>query len=80
MKNHLSPPTPTPAAYPGKGIEMMLTLIRNKYYYSIVYSPDDGGYYGEIYSSYGKTVYTSAVYVAEDAAYNDVIEKGLDFI
>ena len=58
----------------------ILALINGRYYYSIIYSPDDVGYYGEIYTREGKTVYTSAVYSTRTDAYNDVVEKGIDLI
>ena len=56
------------------------TLIKNRYYYHIVYSPDDGGYYGEVFNMKGETVYTSAICVNENDVFIDIKNKGIELI
>ena len=67
----LTPPTPNPAGNPDKEVIMKVRSITSngkKRFVDLVYSPDDGGYYCEIWDENGATVgHTSTCATEQDA-------------
>jgi hypothetical protein len=44
-------------------------------YYDVIYSPDDGGYYCEIYTYQGKTISRTRIYKTQKEAEEAVLKR-----
>lgn len=51
-----------------------------KLFYDVIYSPDDGGYYAEIYNQQGKNIDDSSILLSIQAVKDTVFESYPDAV
>ena len=56
-----------------KPVEDESEVVMEELYFDIIHSPDDGGYYAEVYDRSGKAVHTTKVFNTQTKARRNVV-------